>query len=205
MITMLYIKRRDAKTQRIYFEKIQTLHFCVSAFDSKINSILMSDPNIHRFASSIEGIPLPPAFTFPFHYTPHPLVQEAAHEVQAHLRTRPEWEEELRKGKMFGVLLIRDTEGNVGYLAAFSGNLAGSNLHRGFVPPVYDLLRPDGFFKQEESEISAINRRIESLEKDEAYLHLQHAYQADTQAHRESLEKAKEEMKQAKRSREEKR
>ena len=102
---------------------------------------------------------MPPAFTFPFHYTPHPLVQEAAHEVQAHLRTRPEWEEELRKGKMFGVLLIRDTEGNVGYLAAFSGNLAGSNLHRGFVPPVYDLLRPDGFFKQEESEISAINRK----------------------------------------------
>ena len=115
MITMLYIKRRDAKTQRIYFEKIQTLRFCVSAFDSKTNSILMSDPNIHRFASSVEGIPLPPAFTFPFHYTPHPLVQEAAHEVQAHLRTRPEWEEELRKGKMFGVLLIRDTEGNVGY------------------------------------------------------------------------------------------
>lgn len=205
MITMLYIKRRDAKTQRIYFEKIQTLRFCVSAFDSKINSILMSDPNIHRFASSIEGIPLPPAFTFPFHYTPHPLVQEAAHEVQAHLRTRSKWEEELRKGKMFGVLLIRDTEGNVGYLAAFSGNLAGSNLHRGFVPPVYDLLRPDGFFKQEESEISAINRRIESLEKDEAYLHLQHAYQAGTQAHREALAKAKEEMKQAKRSREEKR
>ena len=165
----------------------------------------MITPNIHRFTSSIEGIALPSAFTYPFHYTPHPLVERAAHEVQAYLRTRSDWEEELKKGKMFGVLLIQDAEGNVGYLAAFSGNLAGSNLHRGFVPPVYDLLRPDGFFKQEESGISALNRRIEAMEKDEAYLHLQHAYQADKQAHQETLARVKEEMKQAKSLREKKR
>ena len=87
----------------------------------------MSDPNIHRFTSPIEGIPLPSAFTYPFHYTPHPLVQMAAHEVQVYLRTRSDWEEELSKGKMFGVLLIQDKEGNVGYLTAFSGNLAQNN------------------------------------------------------------------------------
>lgn len=125
--------------------------------------------------------------------------------MRAYLRTRPEWEEELKKGKMFGVLLIEDTEGYVGYLAAFSGNLDGSNLHRGFVPPVYDLLRPDGFFKQEESEISAINRRIELLETDKDYLHLQHTYQIGAEARRTTLAKAKEEMKQAKSLREEKR
>ena len=115
----------------------------------------MSDPNIHRFTSPIEGIPLPSAFTYPFHYTPHPLVQMAAHEVQVYLRTRSDWEEELNKGKMFGVLLIQDKEGNVGYLTAFSGNLAQNNRQNGFVPPVYDLLRPDGFFKLEESETGA--------------------------------------------------
>ena len=90
----------------------------------------MSDPNIHRFTSPIEGIPLPSAFTYPFHYTPHPLVQMAAHEVQVYLRTRSDWEEELSKGKMFGVLLIQDKEGNVGYLTAFSGNLAQNNRQR---------------------------------------------------------------------------
>ncbi|MBM6719040.1 RNA pseudouridine synthase [Bacteroides gallinaceum] len=160
---------------------------------------------MHRFASSVEDIPFPSGFTYPFHYTPHPLVQTAAHEVRAYLRTRPEWEEELKKGKMFGVLLIEDTEGYVGYLAAFSGNLDGSNLHRGFVPPVYDLLCPDGFFKQEESEISAINRRIELLETDEDYLHLQRTYQIGAEARRTILAKAKEEMKRAKLLREEKR
>ena len=99
----------------------------------------MSDPNIHRFTSPIEGIPLPSAFTYPFHYTPHPLVQMAAHEVQVYLRTRSDWEEELSKGKMFGVLLIQDKEGNVGYLTAFSGNLAQNNRQNGFVPPVWIL------------------------------------------------------------------
>ena len=165
----------------------------------------MSDPNIHRFTSPIEGIPLPSAFTYPFHYTPHPLVQMAAHEVQVYLRTRSDWEEELSKGKMFGVLLIQDKEGNVGYLTAFSGNLAQNNRQNGFVPPVYDLLRPDGFFKLEESEISDINRRIEALEKEETYLHLQHACQINMQTSQEALAKAKDEMKRAKLLREEKR
>ena len=165
----------------------------------------MSDPNIHRFTSPIEGIPLPSAFTYPFHYTPHPLVQMAAHEVQVYLRTRSDWEEELSKGKMFGVLLIQDKEGNVGYLTAFSGNLAQNNRQNGFVPPVYDLLRPDGFFKLEESEISDINRRIEALEKEETYLHLQHACQINMQTSQEVLAKAKDDMKRAKLLREEKR
>lgn len=165
----------------------------------------MSDPNIHRFTSPIEGIPLPSAFTYPFHYTPHPLVQMAAHEVQVYLRTRSDWEEELSKGKMFGVLLIQDKEGNVGYLTAFSGNLAQNNRQNGFVPPVYDLLRPDGFFKLEESEISDINRRIEALEKEETYLHLQHACQINMQTSQEALAKAKDDMKRAKLLREEKR
>lgn len=165
----------------------------------------MSDPNIHRFTSPIEGIPLPSAFTYPFHYPPHPLVQMAAHEVQVYLRTRSDWEEELSKGKMFGVLLIQDKEGNVGYLTAFSGNLAQNNRQNGFVPPVYDLLRPDGFFKLEESEISDINRRIEALEKEETYLHLQHACQINMQTSQEALAKAKDEMKRAKLLREEKR
>ena len=70
---------------------------------------------------------------------------------------------------MFGVLVIKDSEGKLGYLAAFSGNLAGSNHHAFFVPPVYDLLQPDGFFRIEEAEISGINHRIAAMEACEAY------------------------------------
>lgn len=59
--------------------------------------------------------------------------------------------------------------GEVGYLAAFSGILAGKNRHTYFVPPVYDVQEPDGFFRIEEEQISGINRRIEELQADVRY------------------------------------
>ena len=68
------------------------------------------------------------------------------------------------RGKMFGVLVVRDSDGVIGYLAAFSGLLAGSNDIPGFVPPIFDLQSPTGYFKQEEGEISALNRRIKEIE-----------------------------------------
>lgn len=104
----------------------------------------------HSFQTSIAGIELPRLFTYPFHYTPHPLCVMAVGEVQAYINKQTRWKEELDKGKMFGVLIVRTSNGQTGYLAAFSGNLCGSNSHSFFVPPVYDLLKPDGFFKIEE-------------------------------------------------------
>ena len=65
---------------------------------------------------------------------------------------------------MFGVLVVKDPAGTVGFLAAFSGNLAGSNSHEYFVPPIYDMLRPGDFFRTEEASISDLNRQIETLE-----------------------------------------
>ena len=118
----------------------------------------------HPLPITTVGIPLPEQFTYPFHYTPHPLCVAAAQEVQAYLATRTEWHEELQRGKMFGVLVVKDAQGQTGYLAAFSGNLAGSNHHEYFVPPVYDLLNPDGYFKEEEARISEINRQISELQ-----------------------------------------
>ena len=114
------------------------------------------DQFLHTF-SKFEHISLPEQFTYPFHYTPHPLCVKAAEEVQAYLQTRTGWHSELQQGKMFGVLLVRTPEGETGFLAAFSGNLAGSNHHSYFVPPVYDLLNPEGYFKQEEARISELN------------------------------------------------
>lgn len=122
------------------------------------------ESKFHTFAQPIQSIPLPERFTYPFHYTPHPLCVIAAEETQAYLKERTEWREELQTGKMFGVLVVRTPAGEVGYLAAFSGNLAGKNVHPFFVPPIYDLLQPDGFFRQEEEQINEINARIRILQ-----------------------------------------
>ncbi|MBR6622042.1 MAG: RluA family pseudouridine synthase [Bacteroides sp.] len=109
-------------------------------------------------------------FTYPFHYTPHPLCVCAAEEVQHYLQSRSDWHEELQQGKMFGVLVVRTPDGTIGFLAAFSGNLAGSNHHDYFVPPVYDLLNPDGYFKEEEARISSLNVILRSAPLNDTYL-----------------------------------
>ena len=83
------------------------------------------DTKVHAFQSSVAGIIPPRRFTFPFHYTPHPLCVKAAEEVQAYLRQQTAWAEELQRGKMFGVLVVETVSGELGYLAAFSGNLLG--------------------------------------------------------------------------------
>lgn len=119
---------------------------------------------IHYFQNDSNDICLPEQFTYPFRYTPHPICLLAAEEVQAYLTSRTDWAEELQQGKMFGVLVVRTSSGQIGYLAAFSGNLMGTNRHDYFVPPVFDLLNPDGYFKEEEEQISLINRRIKDIE-----------------------------------------
>ena len=156
---------------------------------------------LHTFYTDISGIPLPARFTYPFCYVPHPLCVKAAEEVQQYLAQHPEWDE----GKMFGVLVVQTAEGETGYLAAFSGILAGQNNLPFFVPPVYDLLQPDGFFKQEEAEISAMNIRITRLEQEPDYLQQKLSLrQMETQS-KAALDTARHALKAAKAQREERR
>lgn len=159
----------------------------------------------HSFQTSIAGIELPHLFTYPFHYTPHPLCVMAAGEVQAYINKQTRWKEELDKGKMFGVLIVRTSNGQTGYLAAFSGNLCGSNSHSFFVPPVYDLLKPDGFFKIEEEQISAINHQIGQLQNCDRYLELQQKMERETASSQQALSEARKVLKAAKEKREQRR
>lgn len=160
---------------------------------------------LHRFTTSITDIPLPERFTYPFCYTPHPLYILAAKEVQSYLTRQTAWKDELRQGKMFGVLIVQTEHGETGYLAAFSGILAGKNLHPFFVPPVYNLLQPQGFFKIEEENISSINRNIRQLENDKAYAALSAELARTIQSAENILATAKAQLKEAKTAREQRR
>ena len=160
---------------------------------------------LHRFTTSITDIQLPERFTYPFCYTPHPLCILAAKEVQSYLTRQTAWKDELRQGKMFGVLIVQTEHGETGYLAAFSGILAGKNLHPFFVPPVYDLLQPQGFFKIEEENISSINRNIRQLENDKAYAALSAELARTIQSAEDILATAKAQLKEAKTAREQRR
>ena len=157
---------------------------------------------IHFFKNSIATIKLPDKFTYPFHYTPHPLCIIAAKEVQAYLASQSQWQKELQQGKMFGVLIVQTPENKIGYLAAFSGTLASKSHHPFFVPPIYDLLQPQGFFKIEEEHISAINVRIKKTQNDPHYIDLLRQIEKETMQSQQELTEAKEFFKSAKKNRE---
>ena len=114
---------------------------------------------LHSLNTDIQA---PERFTYPFCYEPHPLCVMAAKEVQAYIGSRAEIREDADKGKMFGVLVVKMDDGRglmeeepaYGFLAAYSGLLAGRNDWPFFVPPVYDAQQPDGHFKTTEREIS---------------------------------------------------
>lgn len=124
------------------------------------------------FSADVRSVASPERFTWPFHYAPHALARLAAGEVQREVAGHSDWMAELSLGKMLGVLVVETGDGVRGFLAAYSGSLCGRNDHGYFVPPVYDLLRPDGEFRRGEAEITAMNHQIAALLQSERYADL---------------------------------
>ena len=164
-----------------------------------------NENRFHHYKADVSHLPLPTLFTYPFCYKPHELSVLAAEEVKAYLAEQAAWHDELAMGKMFGVLVVENEQSQVGFIAAFSGILAGSNNHPYFVPPVYDLLNPDGFFKPEEEAISQINREIETLEQHPEHLAALSRLQTLSEDCRQALADERQKMKQAKSLRDERR
>ena len=150
----------------------------------------MQENHFTSFKTSIDGYALPERFTFPFYYEPHPLCLLAAEELQAHLETQEQWQHnfglngqtDAAIGKMFGVLLVENKQGEIGYLSAFSGKLAEQNHLPKFVPPVFDMLAEDGFFKAGQAEINLINDKIKFLELNPQLIELELALKSEIDA-----------------------
>ena len=101
----------------------------------------------------------PELMNYPFCYEPDSLSLLAVEGVKSYILSHPEWLPVLQEGKMFGVLVV-EKDGKIGYLAAYSGQIDILEGDDFFVPPVFDYLQPDGYFKREEAEISRINHNI---------------------------------------------
>lgn len=142
------------------------------------------------FKATIDAYTLPERFTFPFYYQPHPLCLLAAQELQEYLKTQQVWQHNFDLtvdqtnaiGKMFGVLLVQNKHNEIGYLAAFSGKLAGQNHLPKFVPPVFDMLSKDSFFLTQKIEINKINKQLEQRERNPQILELEEFLQFEIDA-----------------------
>ncbi|QVY64202.1 RluA family pseudouridine synthase [Polaribacter sp. Q13] len=139
-----------------------------------------------KFQADISDIELPKKFTFPFYYQPHQLAKIAVNELQEYLENQTDFthnfglfeteNNELPIGKMFGVLIVKNKQNEIGYLAAFSGKLADKSLPEKFVPPVFNMRTEGSFYIKGEKEIDQINAQLSLLKKDKNYLKLKKSF-----------------------------
>lgn len=140
-----------------------------------------------HFSTNISSISLPNQFDYPHNYTPHKLAKEAVKELQEYLKNQTDFKHnfgienpitENALGKMFGVLVVKNTKEEIGYLAAFSGKVGNKTLHKHFVPPVYDVLEKNGFYLRTEEKLNKINQELSSLENNLPFLKAKKNYNA---------------------------
>lgn len=139
-----------------------------------------------NFKKDISEIPLPEKFTFPFYYEPHPLAKIAVKELQAYLENQTDFKhsfglknnsKELAIGKMFGILIVKNKQHKIGYLAAFSGKLADNSFPKKFVPPIFNMRTNGSFYVKGEEEINQLNAQLTNIKRDQTYVRLKKSLQ----------------------------
>ena len=121
---------------------------------------------------------------------PHVLARRAAEVLQAEFRAGfvapgipaamldgPEG------GKMFGVLVVQEPGGRIGFLRSFSGMLAGRWEVPGFVPPLFDREAREGVEPAGEAVVKALLARAEELRTSPELTALRAAHEAQQARH----------------------
>jgi tRNA pseudouridine32 synthase/23S rRNA pseudouridine746 synthase len=142
----------------------------------------MHDPYFTRLNDSDLNLALPDKFTFPFYYEPHPISIYAAELLMNFLDREAAsfgWDfgldgqlSEHSRGRMFGVLIVKNKNDELGFLAAYSGNTSIENKGYNFVPTVNDFWDENGFYVKGINEFDKLSYRIIQLENDSTYQNL---------------------------------
>lgn len=151
------------------------------------------------FTREIKDISLPRLFTYPFNYSIHPIAELAAKELQAYIISDIESLHNFQElGKMFGVLVVKNINGELGYISAFSGKLGNKNDYDRFVPPVYDMLVAEGFYREGEQKIHIVTNEVNALEAAPDFIQIQKLIKDETAQSILELAEFKEKQKKAK-------
>jgi len=137
---------------------------------------------------------LPSFFTNPFDYEPHNLCLKASALLQSTLvQPSPS-----SKGKMYGVLIAKNRNGELGFICAYSGNEKEFSSSISFVPQVCDITNKRSFFKQGEAELNALNLEIKKLENATELANLKEKLKLNEQLAKDEIDHLKTQMVQTK-------
>lgn len=137
------------------------------------------------FTNEVNSFTLPNNFDYPYNYTPNSIAKIAASELQEYLKKQTDFSHDFglddtdnknASGKMFGVLVVKNSKGILGYLAAFSGQISESTTHNHFVPTVYDVLSKQRILLQVNEKYKQINQILHNLKNSLPYLNTKKKY-----------------------------
>ena len=172
-----------------------------------VNKNQTNQSKFSYFKESSDSIEMPARFTFPFYYDPHPLCILAANQLQDYLKTQTEWEHnfgiknpdsEGAVGKMFGVMIVKNEAGEIGFLSAFSGKMMDKNKLGRFVPAVFDTVPGGEFYGIGEEELNVMTIELGRLESNPQLAELQELAKKEKDAASEELDALKAETRAAK-------
>jgi tRNA pseudouridine32 synthase/23S rRNA pseudouridine746 synthase len=134
-----------------------------------------------KFNMKTDGFVAPEKFCYPFYYQPHPLSVLASEQLMDFLAYKAEnfgWEFGLNpneinpRGKMFGVLIVENSNAEIGFLAAYSGNIPIPEKGFPFVPTVFDFWEEDGFYLKGLKSFEVLTNEIHQLENSENFIQI---------------------------------
>ncbi len=160
----------------------------------------MKDKYFHPFNFVVDEHSWPTKFDFLTNYQPRPVAVEASKYLQNYIQKQHLSEQ---KGKMYGVLVVQNQIGELGFLAAYSGQ--EKNHDSFFVPPLFNRLKQNEFFIENEKKLNALNAEIFTAENDADYLKIKNQLIDYQQQFASSIEEKKRANKLAKKQREIKR
>jgi len=151
---------------------------------------MKSDTRFTYFKGSFDNMALPELFAFPFYYTPHPIALVAATELQERIKNEIDWNHDFgleafdsdrALGKMFGVLVVKNALGELGYLSAYSGVIDGDGLDAVFAPSIYNCFFEEQLYVNEVHNLDQLSKEINELEADPALLKAKEILHSKTQ------------------------
>ncbi len=148
---------------------------------------------LHSFPFPINCEELPQQFTYPFCYTPHPLVEWAAKYVSERYRDKFMHN---KCGKMMGVMVVCSADEQIGFLVAYSGEMNDESDF--FVPPIVNYSDPQGYFMRQNNGISEINKQIATIETSPARQQLVELVNTTISHNEEAIDTFKQQIKQRK-------
>lgn len=137
-----------------------------------------------RFTQPITHLAIPTEFTYPFAYQANPLARLAAQELQQKLTLNPPIHS-TTQGRMYGVLVVKTTEGEIGYLSAISGNIDINKTNVqdiDFVPNIVDGFISDDKQQQLHQQVNLLNHDIDKLVASKNYLDAEQLLLAEQQS-----------------------